>query len=77
MKPVSWQQTFVVTACFCAILLSHYAGTTNQAVLVSTAVGLLLWMREPPKGGPPPALVKAAAVAFILGVLASTATAHS
>lgn len=76
MKQVSWTQLFITIACFGAILLAHYAGS-QQGILVSLAVALLMWLREPPKGGPPPGVVKSVAVAFILGVLASSAAAHS
>lgn len=62
-------------ASLAAIYFAHNAGT-NQMILVSTAVVLLNWLREPPKGGPPHAVVKAAGVAFIIGMLASDALAH-
>ena len=67
MRPISWPQAFISVACFLAIGLSHYAGPT-QGTLISVVIAFFLWLREPPKGPPPPAVLKAA-VGVAMGLL--------
>lgn len=73
MRHVSFLQALMVVTCFVAIGLAHLVGPYG-GTLVSVAVGLILWLKQPPSGPMPPTAAKIVALA-LLGISVGQMTA--
>lgn len=63
MDKGSWKQGLLTFGCFAAIGAAHWAGK-EEGTLVTCVLAYLMYLRQPPAGGPPPA-VKAIAGTFL------------